>query len=362
MTRPHITRALVCAAALGLAAALPASGAAPTAPPSDYEIVVNLNKGVWVKGPNLPSPRQDAAVAVLAGRIYLIGGFGPKDEQMASVLVFEPTFPSEEAREGVAGPIISHPGEWHYAATMPEPVDHAAAAVLDGYIYVAGGRIENLVTNKFWRYDPVEDQWTELPSMPYPRYGPRLEAVGGKIYLLGGQSSHGNDDQSLLIFDPATNSWKSEQYALGNPRFAAASAVIDNRIYLVGGRDIAQLNFRSCDIYDPARDRWASCSNLREGRSDFGIATVNNRLMAIGGENLLSDTNTQTTEISATNAAGWMSGPWLPSPRHGMAVASLGNQIWVIGGSPYVGTAPTETVLRFVSPVTQVKFKGREHH
>jgi N-acetylneuraminic acid mutarotase len=362
MTRSHLSRTLVYAAALGLAAALPASGAAPTAAPSDYEIVVNLNKGVWVKGPNLPSPRQDAAVTVLAGRIYLIGGFGPKDEQMASVLVFEPTFPSEEAREGVAGPIVSHPGEWHYAATMPEPVDHAAAAALDGYIYVAGGRIENLVTNKFWRYDPVEDQWSELPSMPYPRYGPRLEAAGGKLYLLGGQASHGNDDQSLLIFDPATNEWKSEQYALGTPRFAAASAVIDNRIYLVGGRDIAQVNFRSCDIYDPARDRWGSCSNMREGRSDFGIATVNNRLMAIGGENLLTDTNTQTTEISASNAAGWMSGPWMPSPRHGMAVTSLGNQIWVIGGSPYAGTAPTETVLRFVSPVTKVKFKGRERH
>jgi hypothetical protein len=56
-----------------------------------------------------------------------------------------------------------------------------------------------------------------------------------------------------------------------------------------------------------------------------------------------------------------MSGPWLPSPRHGMSAVTLGNTIWVIGGSPYVGTGPTETVLRFVSPVTKVLFRGRKH-
>jgi N-acetylneuraminic acid mutarotase len=350
-------RELLLVIALGVAAALPASGAAEIG--SEAGVQVDLNKGVWVHGPDLPSARQDAAVAVMGGRIYVAGGFGPHDEQMATLLVLEPTFPSPEARPDIAGPIISRPGEWHAAATMPEPVDHAAAAGMGGYLYVAGGRIEDLVTNKFWRYDPIEDVWTEMPSMPYPRYGPMLQAVGGKLYLLGGQSSHGNDETSLMIFDPATNQWRSEEYALGNERFMAASIVLNNKIYVVGGRGREQVNYRSCDIYDPAHDRWSSCSSMHEGRSDFGLAVVNSRLMAIGGENLLNDSNTQTTEISATDGTGWMSGPWLPSPRHGMAVATLGNQIWVIGGSPYIGTGPTPTVLRYVSPVTKIKFKGR---
>lgn len=360
MTLNLVVRVLGLAAMLALAAALPASGAAPTPSPSDEETRVELNKGVWVRGPNLPSARQDAAAAVMGGRIYLIGGYGPRSEQMATTLVFEPTFPSEEARPTEGGPIISHPGEWHYAATLPEPVDHAAATALGGYIYVAGGRIENLVTNKFWRYDPVEDRWDELPSMPIPRYAPVMQAANDKLYLFAGQSSHGNDETSMLIFDPQTNEWTTRPYGVADSRWLAASAVIDGKIYLAGGRSRDQLNFRACDIYDPVSDRWRSCSNMREGRSDFGLATVNNRLMAIGGEDLLTDSNTQTTEISSTSGAGWMSGPWMPYPRHGMAVVSLGNQIWVIGGSPYIGTAPTDSVLRYVSPVVKVKFKGRK--
>lgn len=349
-------RMLPLAAAIALFAMMPASGAAEL---TSTDVRVDLNRGVWVKGPNLPSARQDAAVAVMDGRIYLVGGFGPKDEQMATLLVLEPTFPSEPARIEEGGPIVSHPGEWHYAATLPETVDHAAAAGLDGYLYVAGGRIENLVTNKFWRYDPIDDVWTELPSMPFPRYGPMMQAVDGKLYVLGGQASHGNDEESMMIFDPATNAWQIRDYALAGERWLASSAVIDGRIYVIGGRDRSELNFRNCDIYDPIRDGWRACSSMREGRSDFGLATVNGRLMAIGGEDILNDRNTQTTEISGNNGGGWISGPWLPSPRHGMAVATLSNQIWVIGGSPYVGTGPSDTVLRFVSPVTKVKFKGR---
>jgi N-acetylneuraminic acid mutarotase len=285
VTRGFLHRAIVLAAAVAAAAAMPASGASGTATSAGTELRVDLNKGVWVKGPNLPSPRQDAAATTMDGRIYLVGGFGPHDQQMATLLVLEPTFPSEEARPTSGGPIISHPGEWRYATTMPEPVDHAAAAGLNGYLYVAGGRVENLVTNKFWRYDPVDDTWVEMPSLPFPRYSPTMQAVDGKLYVIGGQSSHGNDETGLMIFDPETNTWKTEQYALGTERFLARSVVIDGRIYVVGGRNRDQMNIRTCDIYDPSRDRWWTCSSLREGRSDFGLATVNNRLMAIGGEN-----------------------------------------------------------------------------
>ncbi len=344
-------------AALVLPAAMPASGADQQTPQSEYR--VDLNKGVWVKGPSLPSPRQDAAAAVVANRIYLVGGFGPKDEQMSSTLVFEPAVATEFGTELRAGPIVPHVGDWTYAANVPEPVDHAAAAGLYGYLYVAGGRIEDLVSNKFWRYDPIEDQWVEMPSMPYPRYGATMQAIDGKLYLIGGQSSHGNDEQSLMVFDPQTNEWMSKPYELGIERIASASAVIGDRIVLVGGRSRDEINLSSCSMFQPADDRWFPCSHLHEARSGFGLAVVNDRMVAIGGEDLLRDSCTQTSEISEDNGRGWMNGPWLPSPRHGMAVVTVGQTIWVIGGTSYVGTAPTDVVLRFVSPVTKVIFKGR---
>src|ERR1700694_3105301 len=107
---------------------------------------------------------------------------------------------------------------WTYAARIPEPVDHAAAAVVGSSIYVAGGRIENLVTNKFWRYDAGTDSWTELPSMPIPRFGPTMQAVGQRLYIIGGAISHGRDATSMMVYDIPSMTWSVYEYAIGGER------------------------------------------------------------------------------------------------------------------------------------------------
>jgi N-acetylneuraminic acid mutarotase len=318
----------------------------------------DLNRGVWTRGPNLPSPRQDAAVAVLAGRIYLIGGFGPHDEQMDSTLVWDPDVGWDKPAGGVDG-AAQMQGAWVEAAPIPEPVDHAAAAALGGSIYVAGGRIENLVSNKFWRYDVAADRWVELPSMPVPRYGATMQALGDKLYLIGGAVSHGNDATSMEIYDTRTGRWSLEAFALPAERQGLASAVLDGYLIVVGGRDDQQRNLTACQVYDPASDRWAVCSYLHEPRADFGLSVVNGRLVAVGGDDLLSSQATQTMEISEPGMRGWLDGPWMPSPRHGMAQVTLGNVVWIIGGATATGTAPSTAVMRFVSPIVKVKFKGR---
>jgi len=224
---------------------------------------------------------------------------------------------------------------------------------------VAGGRIENVVTNKFWRYDPADDSWVELPSMPIPRYGPSMQALNGELYVVGGTASHGNDERAIEIYDPATVSWSVVYDALGVEREASATALFENRIALVGGRDREERNQSECDFYDPAHQNWASCSNLHLARSGFGLAAVGDRLMAIGGVNVMSGLTMQTTEISGADGYGWMDGKWLPAPRQGMCVAVLGHVVWVIGGSNWDATSPTTSVLRYVIPLVKVKFGGR---
>ncbi|MDQ6766566.1 MAG: hypothetical protein M3Z41_02015 [Candidatus Eremiobacteraeota bacterium] len=329
---------------------------APT-PASEVERELpDLNKGVWVRGPNLPSPRQDVAAAVLAGRIYLIGGFGPHNQQMDSTLVWEPQVVPGAPR-GEAERAGARLGVWTYAARIPEPVDHAAAAVAGSYIYVAGGRIENLVTNKFWRYDAGSDSWIQLPSMPIPRFSPTMQAVGDKLYLIGGAVSHGRDATSMMVYDIPTAQWSVRSYATSYERMAPESALIDGRIALLGGRDDQERNLPFCDLYDPFRDRWYTCTGMHQPRADFGLSVVNGRLIAVGGEDLRLFASTQTMEISEPAGRGWLSGPWMPSPRHGMAQVTLGNVVWVLGGASSAGTAPSAQVLRYVSPLVKIRFK-----
>jgi len=334
----------------------PAGAASATPQPDLFRDAPDLNKGLWVRGPNLPSPRQDVAAAVLAGRIYLIGGFGPHNQQMDTTLVWEPQIVPGEPR-GEAERAGSRIGVWTYAARIPEPVDHAAAAVVGSSIYVAGGRIENLVTNKFWRYDAGTDAWTELPSMPIPRFGPTMQAFGQRLYIVGGAISHGRDATSMMVYDIPTGTWSVYDYAIGDERAGLESALIDNKIVVVGGRDDQERNLPFCDLFDPIHGRWQSCMGLHQPRSDFGLSVVGRRLIATGGENLRAYQPTQTSEISEPGINGWLNGPWLPGPRHGMAQVTLGNVVWVIGGASTTGTAPSSLVLRYVSPMIRIRFR-----
>jgi N-acetylneuraminic acid mutarotase len=297
-------------------------------PQQSEQYVLDLHAGVWSRGPSLPEARQDSAAVELGGRIYIIGGFGADGRSTDTTFVLEPAPGTNLAPkpDELVPPTVPL-GSWMSAQPIPETVDHAAAAALDGYIYVAGGRIENVVTNKFWRYDPADDTWVELPSMPVPRYGPSLEAAASRLYVVGGTASHGHDERSIEVFDPATSQWSIIDNALGVEREGSSSVTVGGRIAIIGGRDSNERNMTACDLFDPTNGKLYGCSNMHAGRSGFGLAAVGNRLMAIGGVNLLSGLATQTMEISGENAQGWMDGRWLPAPRQGMSVAVLGHTV-----------------------------------
>jgi hypothetical protein len=350
---------LVIGAAIAALVVLGASPApSPTTLPEHFAL--DPHAGTWLRGPSLPQPRQDAAAAVLDGRIYVIGGFGPNSESTSTNFVLEPPAGTDmsPAPDQPIPPIVPL-GAWTQARPIPEAVDHAAAASLDGYLYVAGGSIEKMVTNKFWRYDPIEDDWVSLPPLPTPRYGAVMQAVNGKLYLIGGAASHGDDETSIEIYDPSTRSWSVIENELPAERYAPASAMFGDEIAVVGGRGRAEQNFTSCDLYDPKHDKWTACSSMNLARSGFGLACVDRHLFAIGGVNIMTGTTTQTTEISGANLSGWMDGHWLPAPRTGMSVAVLGHTVWVIGGSNWDATSPIASVIRYVIPLVKVKFGGR---
>jgi len=355
----RIFSAAFLAAIATAAIAFPRSAIADEPTPAPI-YALDPHAGSWLHGPNLPAPRQDSAVAVLDGHIYVIGGFGPSGSPTASNFVLEQPPGTNLTPSASAAPAPVFPvGSWTTARAIPEAIDHAAAAALDGYIYVAGGSVEKLVSNKFWRYDPSDDSWATLPPLPVPRYAATMQPFGGKLYLIGGTSSHAQDERSIEVFDPATASWSLINDALGSEREASQTALFGGKIVLIGGHDRDEHNIATCDLYDPARNGWSACSSLHLARSDFGLASVEDRLFAIGGGNLLTGVTTQTTEISGQSGEGWMDGRWLPFPREGMVVAVLGHIVWVIGGSSSDSTSPTASVLRYVIPVVKVKLGGR---
>ena len=62
--------------------------------------------------------------------------------------------------------------------------------------------------NSAYAYDPQADAWTQLASMGTARRCHASAAVGGKLYVFGGQGGEDEDYLSMAeVYDPASDSW-----------------------------------------------------------------------------------------------------------------------------------------------------------
>ena len=176
----------------------------------------------WTQGPALPSPRGALACAVIAGKIYAVGGEG--DRTTGELTVFDPIT-----------------NRWETLPPMPTPREHIAAGVIDGKLYVAGGRNSDSFTlTTLEVFDPLTKTWENRAPMPTGRSGIAGSVVDGRLYIFGGE---GNRSHPLGVFeenesyDPITNSWRTE-LPMPTPRHGIGAAALNGRIYIPGGAPV----------------------------------------------------------------------------------------------------------------------------
>src|SRR6185369_17146132 len=122
-------------------------------------------------------------------------------------------------------------------AHMTSTRDHLAGAVVNGKLYVMGGRREH--KGKFSTtevYDPVANSWTTLADMPVPRSGLTADLLSdGKIHVVGGEDidlscAYSEHD----AYDLATNMWMREPN-LPVARHGLGAASSGDRWYVMAG-------------------------------------------------------------------------------------------------------------------------------
>lgn len=224
----------------------------------------------WRAAAALPIPLHHMALAAAGGKVYLSGGFGDLAFRQVSqaAWAYDPQsdtwqpvadLPDGRAAHSMAevggklyvvGGVPDATALWSYdpasntwetgLAPMPTPREHLASAVVDGKLFVIGGRwdgVGNLAALEV--YDPVADTWERLPDMPSRRGGLTAGATGGRIYVGGGEdpwarSGSGCTYNTLEVYDTSTGEW-SRLGNLPTARHGLASAVLDGRWYVVGG-------------------------------------------------------------------------------------------------------------------------------
>ncbi len=144
----------------------------------------------WTKVQSMNHARCSAAIDVVNGEIYAIGGFGwsqvegQLDVYLSNVEVFNPKT-----------------NQWQERTEMITPKALHAASVIDGKIYVIGGyfkkdkEFKKLSTIEI--YDPTTDDWIQASDLPIGKWGHKTEVIDGQIYIFGGGPA-----KSVQVYDP----------------------------------------------------------------------------------------------------------------------------------------------------------------
>ena len=197
-------------------------------------------RGAWSVKTPLPRTNSEFGVAELDGKIYVMGGYPADRKTVAEVQVYD-----------------SKTDKWQIIAPLPQALNHIMPAAVNGKIYVIGGQTTESsepdkagFVNTVYEYDPATGKWTARAPMPTMRGGGVAAVVDGRIYVAGGRPPRGHD---FAVYDPKADKWTTLAN-LPTQRNHLAAGAHDGKVYVFGGRFEGGFRSKTTDaveVFDP---------------------------------------------------------------------------------------------------------------
>jgi N-acetylneuraminic acid mutarotase len=242
----------------------------------------------WRRLATLPQARHHVALAAEGGVIYAIGGFSggfPRWQAQADVFVYDPAA-----------------DQWRGGVPLPAPRAEGVTAAVGGKLYVIGGRMRASAEASHFNdhedtaltevFDTSAGRWSRAAAAPTARNSAASAVIDGKIYVVGGRQAIRQPDGSLRqvnvatleVFDPATGQWTTRA-PMPQAQGGLAAAAYAGKLFVFGGEQWVpeQKVFAEAWVYDPAADRWSALPPLPTPRHGLGAATIGNRIHVFGG-------------------------------------------------------------------------------
>ncbi|XP_026724594.1 uncharacterized protein LOC113491689 isoform X3 [Trichoplusia ni] len=236
---------------------------------------------VWDHVGDLPEPRHHHSVAFLRGRVYLVGGADPRDDDI---------------------------------------------------------RGKSVVVSTVWSFEPVSRSWYSESGLMTPRKNFGLVVHRMAMYAIGGQDKNGRVLSSVEKFDPKTGAWTKVR-SMCVSRMAVACAKYREYIWVAGGMTGNKKKpvGKSVECYNSRTNEWTEIHSLRFPRCFSTMFAMNDKLYIIGGAGKISDKDKTASSVGAIDVWDWKLREWkheteMSMPRHGHALAYLGTQLIIIGG------------------------------
>lgn len=303
-------------------------------------------KGWGTRAPLLEA-NSEMAVAELAGKVYVIGGYPSTRVTVGTVQVYDP-----------------RTDRWELTTPLPRAINHPMAAAANGKLYLIGGQQTARgdpehagFVDTVFEYDPVKATWTRRASMPKARSAGAAVVIGGKIYVAGGRPPRGHD---FAVYDPSADQWTTLP-DLPTQRNHLAAAAIGGKIFVVGGRFGAGHRSKVTnvlEVFDPQARAWTTRRPMPTARGGVNGIAANGCLHVFGGEGNDADPKGLFPQHEVYNPVtdSWQSLEPMPVPVHGVTGAAfIDGWIHLPGGGTARGGSSGSKIHQVFQPTMQCR-------
>lgn len=338
---------LLLGAALAVAPAVPAHAHPdhPADPGGTPPKPGPYGRGWRPLAPIASGPRQEHSVAAVGDHVYVIGGIVTDASGGIPTTGRVDVYDTRRDTWSTAAPLpvpMNHPNV---------AVVRGRIHVLGG---LSGGSEWQALRDCFV-YSPRADRWRRLPSMPrgiergsaaMGVHGRKILLAGGMRVLVPGPGGLQDTVATVSAYDVVTGRWE-ELPELPEARDHVGGAVVGGTFYVLGGRDRGQVNVRDT-VYalNPRARRWTERAPMPTARGGIAAAAVGRKIYTFGGEGRHdgADPNTvfDETEAYDTVRDRWERLAPMPVPRHGTAAVAVRGTIHIPGGGVLGGGAPVD--------------------
>lgn len=297
----------------------------------------------WLTGPTMPVVLAEVGGAIIGNRLFLVGGRGNRNDPDPDTLAYN-------LETNMWDPL----GTW---ADRTYQGNHHAVESFGGKLYVFGGFGVGS-EGKLQIFDPNTNTWTMGTDVPSPVGSANSALIGNYIYLAGGEERPSGGSRSASTkcyrYDPSNDSWSS-MASVPQGRHHSAGGTDGVKFYIFGGRISNARGYDEVQIYDPTTDMWVSSADegsnlmpLPTARSGMGKTVYyKGEFYTFGGEDAFDTANTTPEQVypnveiynPATNS--WRTGKPMPTPRHGIFPILYRDRIYLPGGGPVISGGAT---------------------
>ena len=249
---------------------------------TDAVVYYDPKSDSWSAATPLPKPRHHAMLVNSNGYLYALGGYdGDAD---AGWRMRKNCWRLDAVDD-----------QWKDMRDLPNPQAESVCVSVQGNIHLIGGRApagsqnlyygDHIDTDGHWLYDPSVDGWFPLAGLTTPRHAAAAAVINGVVYVFGGRTVAGGATNVVEVYDPLSDRWEAAR-PMPKALSGHGAAVLGRKIYIFGGADDkpeAEDVSAGAWEYDPYKDTWRAVAAMPRPRHGLGAVAVNDVAYLIGG-------------------------------------------------------------------------------